>query len=763
MIRKQVTLHRAPPPAGRQQPAPRQPARSPQQAVPRARTISIIGAKDGVGKSVFATNIAISFLRETKRRVLLIDLDWSFCGDIKRLLGLPEVKSLTEIAPFADRLDPSILRGFITPHQSGIGVMQLYRDKNDLKRLSPDLFARVLDLLGSIFDFILVDGGTNINAMLIKAIERSTVTFIMATPDLLGLHQTKLLVDKLQSLHFPKEVLKVILNCYEPRNPVTLDIVTQKLQRQVLTTVIRDDALVRDSMLAAVPFVLGQPRATLTRNYDEFVRNLIERKILDALQGIRKPMGVTLGPDAESGEAGEGAATFVAEAQKEMKSWLEGRSKRRAGRGREMDARTALKLLIHKRLLEVLDLKKLDADLKNHEEKDRILRERTERAIVQILDQEGKHITSREERGRIVKEVLDEALGLGPLEDLLNDPTVTEVMVNGRDQVYVERAGKLQLTDITFTDDTQLLAVIERIVAPLGRRIDEKSPMVDARLKDGSRVNAIIPPLAIDGAALTIRKFSKDPLGYKDLIRFGSMTDEIADFLRACIEARLNVIISGGTGSGKTTLLNVLSSFIPPDERIVTVEDSAELQLSQPHVVRLETRPPNIEGVGEITIRDLVRNCLRMRPDRIVVGECRGGEALDMLQAMNTGHDGSLTTIHANSPRDALSRLETLIMFAGLELPSKAIREQIASAIHIIVQQGRLADGSRKIVKISEVTGLEGQTITLQDIFLFKQTGVDKNRRVIGKFVPTGFIPKFIEGLSARGISIPKGLFRQQL
>ncbi len=731
------------------------------RAVPRARTISIIGAKDGVGKSVFASNLAISFLRETKRRVLLIDLDWNFCGDIKRLLGLPEVKSLTEIAPFADRLGPSILRGFITPHQSGIGVMQLYRDRNDVKRLSPDLFAKVLDLLGSIFDFILIDAGTVINPMIIKAIERSTVTFIMATPDLLALHQTRALVERLQALHFPKEVLKVILNCFEHRSPVTLEIVTQTLQRQVLTTVIRDDALVRDSMLAAVPFVLAQPRANLTRNYDDFVRNLIERRILDSLQSVQKPKGVTLGPDAMAQD--DGAASFVAEAQKEMKGWLEGRSKRRGGRGREMDARTTLKLLIHKRLLEVLDLKKLDAELKNREDKDRILRERTERAIVQILDQEGSHITSREERGRIVKEVLDEALGLGPLEDLLNDPTVTEVMVNGRDQVYVERAGKLQLTDISFTDDTQLLAVIERIVAPLGRRIDEKSPMVDARLKDGSRVNAIIPPLAIDGPALTIRKFSKDPLGYKDLIRFGSMTDEIADFLRACIEARLNVIISGGTGSGKTTLLNVLSSFIPPDERIITVEDSAELQLSQPHVVRLESRPPNIEGVGEITIRDLVKNCLRMRPDRIVVGECRGGETLDMLQAMNTGHDGSLTTLHANTPRDALSRMETMALMAGLEMPLKVIREQIASAIQIIVQQGRLADGSRKIVKISEVTGLEGQTITLQDIFVFKQTGVDKNRRVIGKFVPTGFIPKFVEGLAAKGISIPKGLFRQQL
>jgi len=296
-------------------------------------------------------------------------------------------------------------------------------------------------------------------------------------------------------------------------------------------------------------------------------------------------------------------------------------------------------------------------------------------------------------------------------------------------------------------------------VHPIGRRIDEKSPMVDARLPDGSRVNAIIPPLALDGPSVTIRKFSKDPLTVKNLVDFGSITEEMADLLRSCVEAKLNILISGGTGSGKTTLLNVLSSFIPEDERIVTIEDSAELQLKQPHVVRLESRPPNIEGEGQVDIRDLVKNSLRMRPDRIVVGECRGAEALDMLQAMNTGHDGSLTTIHSNSPRDCISRLETLVMFTGLELPSKAIREQIASAINIIIQQARMTDGSRKVTMISEVTGMEGPTITLQDIFVFKQQGMDEDRKVIGRYVATGFVPKFITKLEALGIPLPKGIF----
>jgi pilus assembly protein CpaF len=328
--------------------------------------------------------------------------------------------------------------------------------------------------------------------------------------------------------------------------------------------------------------------------------------------------------------------------------------------------------------------------------------------------------------------------------------------------VYVERKGKLTLTEHKFLTEDQLRAIIERIVTPLGRRIDEKSPMVDARLEDGSRVNAIIPPLAIDGPSLTIRKFSKKPLGVPDLVRFGSFTTQMAQFFQAAVLARQNIVISGGTGSGKTTLLNVLSSFVPDDERIVTIEDSAELQLPQEHVVRLESRPPNIEGEGAVTIRDLVRNALRMRPDRIVVGECRAGEALDMLQAMNTGHDGSLTTVHANTPRDALSRLETLCLMAGLDLPARAIREQIASAINLVFQQSRLSDGSRRVTHVAEITGREGEVFTIADIFLFKQTGITPEGKVQGQFVPTGVIPKFIEGLSRRGIKVPREIFLHQ-
>ena len=400
------------------------------------------------------------------------------------------------------------------------------------------------------------------------------------------------------------------------------------------------------------------------------------------------------------------------------------------------------------------------------------------RLTVQGVDRDGLEDTAREKIRQIIDEVVangrlpegidpvrleddvfNEAMRLGPLEDLLADDTVTEIMVNGPDNVYIERDGKLQLSDCQFTDDASVLAVIERIIAPLGRRCDESQPYVDARLADGSRVNAIIAPLALSGPTITIRKFSKKALTPEDFIRFGTWTRNAAEFMKLCVLLRKNVIVAGGTGSGKTTLLNLLSGYIPHSERIVTVEDAAELRLQQPHVVRLEARPPNIEGKGAVPIRDLVKNCLRMRPDRIIVGECRGGEALDMLQAMNTGHDGSLTTVHANSPRDVISRLETMVLMSGMELPSRAIREQIASAVDVIIHESRMSDGSRKVTAITEVTGLEGNQIVMQDIFAFQQKGVGPDGKIIGEFRPTGAMPTWYDQLAGRGIKCDPRMF----
>lgn len=414
-----------------------------------------------------------------------------------------------------------------------------------------------------------------------------------------------------------------------------------------------------------------------------------------------------------------------------------------------------LKDRLHQRVIELLDLNAV-----NSMSQEAVTAQLT-KLIEQLLQQESVPLNQRE-RTQITQDILHEVLGLGPLEPLLADQTVNDILVNGYKQVFVERSGRLELTPVRFKDNAHLKKIIERIVSRIGRRIDESSPMVDARLADGSRVNAIIPPLAIDGPSLSIRKFSKDPLQLYHLIEKQSLTPEIGELLKAIVQARLNVLISGGTGSGKTTLLNVLSGFIPNNERIVTIEDAAELQLRQDHVVRLETRPSNIEGKGEVAQRELVKNALRMRPDRIILGEVRGAESLDMLQAMNTGHDGSLTTVHANSCRDALTRIETLVSMAGFNLAAKAMRHYVSSALDVIIQIARLSDGTRKLISLQEVVGMEGDLITLQELFTFQQTGLDENRRVKGRFKATGVRPKFAERLAAKGVALPPELFDPQ-
>lgn len=418
----------------------------------------------------------------------------------------------------------------------------------------------------------------------------------------------------------------------------------------------------------------------------------------------------------------------------------------------QLDPYRELKGRVHRRLVEELEKHPPPSDSGFEFEE-------TVRTLTETFLNQDTEFLPRSEKQKIVEVMINEIVGFGPITPLINDETITEVMVNGPFQVYFERGGKLYETDIQFRDNDHVHNVIDKIVAPIGRRIDESMPMVDARLPDGSRVNAIIPPLSLTGPCITIRKFSKEPLTITDLMQFGSLNPEMTQLLEACVKARLNVVVSGGTGTGKTTLLNCLSAFIPVDERIITIEDAAELRLDQPHVITLETRPPNIEGKGAVSIRDLVRNSLRMRPNRIVVGEVRGGESLDMLQAMNTGHDGSLTTVHANSPRDMLSRLETMVLMAGMDLPLKAIREQAAAAIDVIVQQSRFRDGTRKITHITEVVGMEGDTMVTQDIYKFQQTGVGPQGKILGRYQATGIVPRFLDRLKNSGIHLPEDIF----
>ena len=474
-------------------------------------------------------------------------------------------------------------------------------------------------------------------------------------------------------------------------------------------------------------------------------------KYLITVTGIREPGAESREPRAESRDSGVGirdSRAGIRDSDTDVIPVQQAPSPQSA-------IRREIKNQIHRELVQRLELKRLSATRTGGED----LARRASEKLAEIIAQVRSKLPEGIDPDALAAEILDEAMRLGPLEKLLADDSVNEIMVNGPDKVYVERHGKLELTGQSFIDDDSVLAVIERIVSPLGRRIDESQPYVDARLPDGSRVNAIIPPLSLTGPCITIRKFSKTPLTSDDFIRFGTWSTDMARFLDICVRMRKNIVVSGGTGSGKTTLLNLLGSFIPDGERIVTIEDAAELRLGQPHLVRLEARPPNIEGKGAITIRDLVRNALRMRPDRIIVGECRGGEALDMLQAMNTGHDGSLTTVHANSPRDVISRLETMVLMSGMDLPSRAIREQISSAVDLIVHEARFADGTRRITHITEVMGLEGSQTVMQDIFEFRQTGVSPEGRIEGRLTATGSVPSFYEQLSSRGIELDPSIF----
>jgi pilus assembly protein CpaF len=688
----------------------------------RAKTVAVYSGSGGVGKTFVASNLAVSLHLQGNGRVLFIDAGYPIPGEAPSSVGLERAKALGEMAPILGRLTPDIFASYLTMTPTGMAVLPLVGDVLQSRLVTPALWGRMMDLASAAFDHVVIDMPSGVGSLTQPVLDRSDYVCIVGEPTPGGVLRTRFCLDYLRSLQLPVTSMLLVLNRVPPRGGVSLEQVEQVVGVPPFIVLPDDPEPVASAAAKSLPVLQVAPRQTIARQLDRLGREV-------ATLGLRH---IDVGPRE---------ATPQRTTEDEIRE---------------------LKLRVHHRLVDEIDVKKADLAYLQDPVKLQEVRTRAESLVLTLLEEEGAHAFSREVRRRVLKEVLDEALGLGPLEDLLADPLVTEIMVNRFDQIYVERAGKLEQTTVKFLANDQLRGVIERIVAPLGRRIDEKVPMVDARLKDGSRVNAIIPPLALKGPALTIRKFAKRTLMVPDLIGYGSLTAQMATFLGAAVEARMNIVISGGTGSGKTTLLNVLASFIPTDERVITIEDAAELQLPQDHVISLESRPANIEGEGAITIRDLVRNALRMRPDRIVVGECRAGEALDMLQAMNTGHDGSLTTLHANTPRDALSRLETLALMAGLDLPSRAIRDQIGSAINLIVQQSRLPDGSRRITHITELCGQEGEVFTTADIFVFRQTGIAPDGKIYGQFIPTGHVPAFIDALSKRGLKVPREIFLHQ-
>jgi pilus assembly protein CpaF len=702
---------------------------------PNCTLLGVVGGKGGVGKSLFAANLACALLAELRVKVLLIDADSRSVGDQNVITGLKPQKILKDLAQFTGSFAQATPQQFVTAHASGFSYVGAVRGPDEKIDVSPEGLLKALDFISRHYQFIVVDLGNDIGPLQLSILQEATACMVVTTPEILVITQTQRLLNEMFSATFPKDMFQLVINKASSAG-VSPQAISAQLQMPVVGAIPQDDMTAMSSLQRFTPFVLSHPKSPISAAYTDTVRRLTGG-VIQRLKSLNKPK-ISAPPAPSQNSVG---AKLDVDASS--------------------DPRTLLKLRIHNELIRTSDINKLLAEAKGDESKQQELKEKVKRDITLIVDKESPD-TARDERSKLIKEVLEESLGLGPLEDLLADSAVSEIMVNGAKRIFVEKSGKVQLSQTTFTSNDHLRRIIERIVTPLGRQINNMIPYVDARLKDGSRVNAVIEPLAIDGPALTIRKFKKGGVSPEKYVEYGSMNMNMIGFLKICVENGLNVIISGGTGSGKTTLLNMLSSFIPSNERIITVEDAAELQLQQEHVVRLETRPGAGDNSNAITIRDLIRNSLRMRPDRIVVGECRDGAALDMLQAMNTGHDGSMTTTHANTPRECISRIETLCMMAGMDLPAKAIREQIASAVNLIVQVSRLSDGSRKILSITEVTGIQGEAISLGEIFRFKETGYDKNRKILGQFQATGYIPSFLQKLSDKGVLVPRDLFSNE-
>lgn len=722
---------------------------------PDSKIIAFFGPKEGAGKTTLVLNLALGWAGIQKRPVLIVPLDplareeHNFYLDIKKPVTVVDILQTlgnTNIAVVG-----GLLRGKISMSQWGVGILPLGRTHTQVSSLSPKILIPILSRLSQTFDIFLdVDSSF---AMQSFAFDLADKVFWVSNATRTHLNSTVQLFNDYKEKLYPMDRVSVICNSYDMPGSIPYEEVERfysSLGREVDVFLPWDENVMATSNRKEVEIIVNPQsewvkglRLVLAKIRDlkpapkDWTASVTDEEFTQAAKDVWSPV---LFDDGKTGAANDHIGAPEEEAGKTKMSFWDD-----------------LKQKIHKEVVHTLEIEHIV--ISDESSASEQTRKRVAAIVDDILQKQPNLQFSRDQRARFTSELLDEILGLGPLEVLMRDPAVTEIMVNAFDKIFIEQKGKLTLTKYKFRNNEQVVQVIKRIVAPLGRRIDESVPLVDARLKDGSRVNAIIAPLAVSGPTLTIRRFSSKPFGPEDYYRFGTISPECMEFIKKCVKIRKNIIVCGGTGTGKTTFLNAISGYISNNERIITVEDTAELRLQQPHWVSLESRPPNVEGKGAITIQDLVKNCLRMRPDRIVVGECRGGEALDMLQAMNTGHEGSLTTIHANTPRDGLSRLEAMCMQTGADLPIFAIREMISSAVNMIVQLSRFSDGSRKVTYITEMHGQKNNEIQSTDLFRYVQTGVDENGKVQGVFAPTGNLPTFFEDFAAKGQPVPEEVF----
>lgn len=717
-----------------------------------AKTITVFSNKGGVGKTFISVNLSTA-LALAGQKVLLIDFDFQAGQDMARMLNVAPRGAIVDFLGEMEKSDdPAIIKRFVTAHSNSLDFLPAVRNARQIGHITPDNIKPFFKKASSIYDFIIIDGGKSFSETLITVLDYSNLILLVATPDILAVYQIKWSLDVLQSLHFPMKMVKLILNRSESRGSVAWQEVRQAVTCEIFGHIPSDGKTVGMALNKGVPCVLDSPKSGVAEAFIRMANILFKEGLFVPLSEIEKLRTIESGMD-KPGKFWEkfGVTQQMVQPSGEVTNFVT-----------EEDEIITLKKKIHEKLIQQLNLDGVTPEALSDPRAAQKIKKSAEEIIGNLLLEEtGGKITSHEERVRLVRDIVNEALGLGPLEDFLADAEVTDIMVNSKDELYVEKNGKLILTNKKFVSEEKMRSVIERIIAPLGRRIDESTPMVDARLPDGSRINAIIPPLSLNGPMITIRKFGRERLQASDLLeKFRSLSLSMSQFLQVCVLGRRNMIISGGTGAGKTTLLNVISEFIPDNERIITIEDAAELKLKKSHWARLESRPSNVEGKGEVSIRDLFINSLRMRPDRIIIGECRGAEVLDMLQAMNTGHDGSMTTLHANSTRDVMVRMSAMILLSGIELPVRAINEMIASAIDIIVHIARFSDGTRKITGVSEVVGLSSDfQLDLKDVFVFRQKGMDADGKILGDFEPTGYIPLCYEDFATRGLPLDKKVF----